>query len=100
MEDALPARKSRQHRRKLPVVSESIIRGLLYIRGGGAGNREVDDQGPGHNVGAGHKAPEAGVSAVVAVVAEHKILTLGNHQLPVASKALHLPPPHGIDRAS
>jgi hypothetical protein len=62
---------------KLPVVSESIIRGLLHIGGRGAGQREVDDQRPGHNLLPRHKAPEAGILAVIAVVAQHEVLALG-----------------------
>src|SRR6266568_6373726 len=40
--DTLPARKPRESRREFPVVSESIIRNLLNIRGRRTSQREVN----------------------------------------------------------
>jgi len=80
MEDALPARKPREFCRKFPVVSESIIRGLLHIGGRRAAQGEVNHQRPGHNLLARNKAPGARIVAVIAVVAENKILARGHHQ--------------------
>src|ERR1035438_2840474 len=84
VKDALPARKPRQFRREFPVVSESIIRCLLHIGGGGAGQREVDHQRPRHDLGPRDKAPEAGIVAVIAVVAKNEVLARRDRQFAVA----------------
>ncbi len=85
VKNALPSGKARESFRKLPVVSESIIRGLqlglLHISGGGAGEREVDDERAGNNGLAGNEAPEPRVLAVIAIVAEDKVLTRRDREL-------------------
>ena len=50
VKDAFPSGKSGELGWKFSVVSESIIRGLLHIRSGGAVEREVDDQRARHQV--------------------------------------------------
>ena len=44
-----------------------------------------------------HKSPVARVLAVIAVVAQHKVLSGGHSQFAVVGEALHLPPPFRID---
>ena len=46
----------------------------------------------------GHKAPKPGVITMIAVIAEHEVLALGNHEFAVTSEVLQLPPPDRIDR--
>src|SRR6266568_3381896 len=97
MEDALPTCERCEACREFPVVSESIIRGLLHIGGRRPAQREVDDQRAGHDGLPRHQAPEAGILAVIAVIAENKVLVLWNHELAMLRKTLKLPPPRRID---
>src|SRR5690348_5288654 len=46
-----------------------------------AADGPVNDQGAAHDVGPGHEPPIAAVQAFVAVVAQHEILSRGNHQV-------------------
>ena len=72
-EDPLPAGKTGQACGEFAVVSESIIRCLLDIGGGGTPDREIDDQRARDDCAAGNKAPVPGILAVIAVIAEHEI---------------------------
>src|ERR1700739_3579671 len=91
--NALPARKGREACREFPIVSESIIRGLLHICARRPPYREVDHQGPRNDRPARHKSPGTIIVAVIPVVSEHKVLISRNHKFPVSRQCLHLSPP-------
>src|SRR5258708_40067116 len=55
-----------------------FVRGAPGFRGW---KREIDHQGPAHDVGPGDKSPIAAVQAVVTIVAHHKIMVRWHHQL-------------------
>jgi len=96
VEDALPAGIALELGQKRPIVSEFTICGLFQIGRRRLGEREIDHQRPGHNLLPRDKAPEAGIVTVIAIVAQDKILTRWDHELAVASKALHLFPPSHV----
>ncbi len=86
-------------------MSESIIHNLwrdrrhdlLRIGGRGPVDGEVNDERAGDDLLTGYEAPEAGISAVVAIIAHDKVEVRRNQQLAVLNEALHLMPPLGID---
>ncbi len=56
--------------------------GLVFLLVGGF-EGPVVEEGPAHDVFAGHESPEAGVGAPVAVVAHHEVLTIGDDEVAV-----------------
>src|SRR5579859_3878041 len=95
--NALPARKCREACREFPVVSESIIRGLLHIRRRWPPYRKVNYQRTRNNRLPRHKSPRAGIETVIPVVSEHKVLVGRDYEFAVLRQRLHLLPPLGVN---
>src|ERR1700733_3368493 len=70
---AAPACKVHDAIERALLVSESIIRQRVVIGSRRLVQREVNDEGQTHDIGARNKTPVPAVAAVVAVVAEHEI---------------------------
>src|SRR5271166_3659877 len=56
-------------------------------------HRPINHQRPPNNIFPRHKSPIAAVLAVVAIVAHHKIMSLGHNQLAILHQFPHLQPP-------
>src|SRR5579859_2985439 len=65
--------------------------------GFGASNREIDHQGPAHNVGPGYKPPVTAVQTIVTIVAHHKIVVRRHHQLAAIYVVCKFIPPMAVN---
>src|SRR5271154_619414 len=70
---AAPPRKVHDGVERALLVSESIIRERAVIGSRRLVQREVNDEGQTHDIGARNKTPVAAIAAVIAVVAKHEI---------------------------
>src|ERR1700740_2429567 len=61
-------------------MDEFITRAARF----GAFHREIDHQGPAHDVGPRYKSPVAAVKAVLAIIAHHEVVLGGHHQFTIA----------------
>src|ERR1700684_74754 len=75
------------------LVSEFIIRERAILGSRRLVQREVNDEGQTHEIGAGNKTPVAAITTVIAVVAEHEICPGGNNDLAILDIVAHLDPP-------
>src|ERR1041385_8721492 len=78
---------------------DEFITGASRFR---AFHREIDHQGPAHDVGPRYKSPVAAVKTILAIIAHHEVVLRGNHQFAIAHiiRQLVAPAPVNLPRVA